>query len=89
MELAIPLINVVGVFGLIIAFKWELRDRAWFWITIAVIAALHIPLVLLVPWTTRWVPAIAIAVVDSVDFCAMIWIISAVGNLTGGAKEGR
>jgi len=44
----------------------------------AVIAALHVPLILFVPWTTRWVPALAIAVIDSVDFCLILWILAVI-----------
>ena len=86
LELALPLMNIIGVLGLMIFFKWKLRKHAWFWATMAVIAALHVALVLFVPWETRWVPALAIAVIDSVDFCAMVWIISIVGDLVEGSN---
>jgi hypothetical protein len=29
---------------------WGLRKRAWFWATIALIVAYHVPIVALVPW---------------------------------------
>ena len=83
LQLALPLMNIVGVLGLMISFKWKPRKQAWLWITMTVIAALHVPLILFVPWGTRGVPALAIAVIDSADFCVMIWIISIVGNLVG------
>lgn len=86
LQLALPLMNIVGVLGLMIFFKWKLRKQAWFWITMTVIAALHVPLILFVPWGTRWVPALAIAVIDSADFCVMIWIISIVGNFVGRSR---
>ena len=53
-----------------------------------VIVALHVPLILFVPWGTRWVPALAIAAIDSLDFCLILWILSFVGNLMGGPREG-
>jgi hypothetical protein len=86
LELALPLMIIVGVLGLVILFKWKLRRHTWFWIAMAVIAALHVPLILLVPWTTRWVPALAITVIASADFCLMLWIISIVGKLVEGPK---
>jgi hypothetical protein len=86
LELALPLMNIVGVLGLMFFFKWKLRKQAWFWITMTVIALFHIPLILFVPWGTRWVPALAIAVIDSADFCVMIWIISIVGNTLAGRR---
>ena len=77
---------LLACLGLMIVFKWRLRTQAWFWITMAVIAALHVPLILFVPWGTSWVPAPAIAVIDASDFCVMIWIVSLVGILVGRSK---
>ena len=70
--------------GFAIAVKWRLRRRAWFWITITILAALHVPLILFVPWTPKWVPAIAIAAIDSADLIAMLAILSVVGKLVEG-----
>ena len=69
-----------------IAFKRKLWRHAWFWGTMAVIAALHVPLILFVPWGTKWVPALAIAVIDSADFCLILWILAVVGKLMGAQK---
>jgi hypothetical protein len=85
-DLALPALNSIAVVGFTIALKRKLGRHVWFWITMAVLAALHVPLVLFVPWTTRWVPALAIAVIDSADFCLMLWIISIVGKLVEGPK---
>jgi hypothetical protein len=86
LELALPLMIIIGVLGLVILFKWKLRRHAWFWITMVVIAALHVPLILFVPWTTRWVPALAITVIASADFCLMLAILAAVGRFVEGPK---
>jgi len=59
-----------------IAVRWELRRRVWFWITMIVITAIHVPLILFVPWTTKWVPAIVITPVIAVDLYAMLAILS-------------
>ena len=45
-----------------------------------VIAALHVPLILFVPWTTKWVPAIVITPIGIADLYAMIAILSVVGK---------
>ena len=45
-----------------------------------VIAALHVPLILFVPWTTKWVPALAITVITTGDFCLILWILILVGK---------
>jgi hypothetical protein len=81
LELVLPTLNSIAVLGFMLVLKRKLWPHARFWITMAVLAALHVPLVLFVPWTTRWVPALVIAVIDSADFCLMLWIISIVGKL--------
>jgi hypothetical protein len=86
LNIALPTLNCILVLGFMLVLKWKLRRHAWFWITMAVLATLHVPLVLLVPWTSRWVPALVIAVIDSADFCLMLWIISIIGKLVQGAK---
>lgn len=60
--------------------KWKLRRNTWFWVVMIIIAVLHIPLLLFVPWTTRWVPAATMAVIDSADFCMILWILAIVGK---------
>ena len=79
-DLGLPALNSIAVVGFTIALKRKLRRHAWFWGTMVVLAALHVPLVLLVPWTTRWVPALAIAAIDSVDLFLMLAILAGVGN---------
>lgn len=46
-----------GVFLIVAKVRWDLRHQAWFWWTMAALLALHLPLVLLVPWTSKWIPA--------------------------------
>lgn len=89
LDLELPVLNSIAVLGLLVALKWKLRRRAWFWITMSIIAALHVPLILLVPWTTKWVPALAIAAIDSVDFYVILAILSVLGNIIEGAKIPR
>jgi hypothetical protein len=40
--------------------RWELRNYVWFWLTMACIVGAHVPLVMLVPWTSRWIPAVGL-----------------------------
>jgi hypothetical protein len=78
MDLALPTLNSVAVVGFAIALKRKLGRHVWFWGIMAVIAALHVPLVLLVPWGTKWVPALAIAAIDSADLIAILAILAVV-----------
>jgi len=59
-DLARPALYSMAMLGVAIAMRWQLKRHVWFWITMTVIAALHVPLILFVPWTTKWVPAIVI-----------------------------
>ena len=77
-ELALPVLNSIMVLAYLIAVKWGLRRRAWFWLTMLIIVTVHVPAILMIPWTTKWVPAAAIAVIDSVDFyviLAILWVV--------------
>jgi hypothetical protein len=78
LELVLPILNSILVLGFMLILKRKLWRYAWFWGTMAVIAALHVPLILFFPWTTRWFPALAIAVIDSADFCLILWILAVV-----------
>jgi hypothetical protein len=84
LDLLLPMWNSVAVLGFVLVLKRRLWSQAWFWGTMAVLAALHVPLVLFVPWTTKWVPAIAIAAIDSGDLIVMLAILAAVRKLMGG-----
>ena len=84
LDLAMPALSGIGLFGFIITLKWTLRRYVWFWTTMTIIAALHVPLILFVHWTTRWVPAAMIAGIVSVDFFVIITIVAAIGNLVQG-----
>ena len=85
-ELVIPALNSTLVLGFAVILKRNLRRRPWFWGTIAILAALHVPLILFFPWSTQWIPAITIAVIDSVDLIVILTIISVVGRFMEGSS---
>jgi hypothetical protein len=86
-ELVIPTLNSTLVLGFAVAVKRNLRRRPWFWGTMAIVAALHIPLILFFPWTTQWVPALAIVAIDSADLIVILTIISVVGKFVEGTAS--
>lgn len=87
LEIALPLLNVIGVLGFIVVLKWRLRREAWFWILMAIIAAIHVLLLLVVPWTEKWVPALAIGFIDSVDICLILWVLVAIERGIGRSRD--
>ena len=40
--------------------RWDLRKRVWFWVTLTVLALLHVPLILLVPWSNTNYPGVVL-----------------------------
>jgi hypothetical protein len=79
-DLARPALFSIGMLGIAIAIKWKLRRNLWFWITMTILVALHVLLILFVPWTPKWVPAIVVIPIGIVDLFAMLAILSAVEN---------
>jgi hypothetical protein len=80
-DLGRPTLFGIGMLVAAIGIKWKLRRHVWFWITMTLIAGLHITLVLFIPWTTKWFPAIAIIPIGLADLYAMLAILSAVGRV--------
>lgn len=80
LDLMLPIWNSIAVLGFMIIVKRKAWRDAWFWGTMAIIGALHVPLILFIPWTSKWVPALAIAAIDSLDFCLILWILAIVGK---------
>lgn len=50
------------------------------------LAALHLALILFVPWTTKWIPAVVIGLFAIGDLYVMLWILSVVGKFMAGPK---
>jgi len=82
-DLARPTMVSVAMVSLAITMRWKLRTHRWFWITIFILAVLHLPLILFIPWTTKWIPAVLIAPIGIADLYAMLWAISVVGKFMG------
>src|SRR5277367_6345804 len=86
LELFWPSMLTVIVLGVVIRFKWKLRKQAWFWVTMAVIAVLHVLWVLFVPWTTKWIPVFVYTGLATVEFVLIIWILLVIEKLMGKQK---
>lgn len=62
-------------------FLWDLRRRVWFWLTISIIALLHVPLILLLPWPLQQLNRIALLPAGLLDFGIAYGIIRLVENM--------
>lgn len=85
-SLALPTLNCIMVVVFIVILKWRLRRYMWFWAILTIVAALHVLLLLYVPWTEKWVPALAISVIDIADLIVILAAFSLAGRLMGGTK---
>jgi ABC-type Co2+ transport system permease subunit len=54
---------------------WDLRRRLWFWCVIALILALHVPLVLLIQWPDRWVSRFTLLPIGIADPLITVGIV--------------
>lgn len=81
-----PFMITIGVLGIVIRFKWNLRRQTWFWVTMAVIAVLHVLWVLFVPWTTKWIPVFVYIGIVTADFVLILWILLVVEKFMGDPK---
>jgi hypothetical protein len=85
-DLARPTVFSVAIVVIAIAMRWKLRRHSWFWGTMVIFAALHVPLILFVPWTTKWVPAFVIIPIGFADLYVMLWVLSVVGKFMEGSN---
>jgi hypothetical protein len=77
-DLARPSLITAATVALAIALRWKLRRHLWFWVAMTILAALHLPLILFIPWTTKWIPAVVIAPIGMADLYVMLWVLSVV-----------
>ena len=76
-----------GMFLIAMKVRWELRSRPWFWIAVAVLLAPHLPLILLVPWTSRWIPAVGILPIGILDLAIILGCIALVEKLVKSSQD--
>lgn len=68
----------VVIVAFAVAMKWELRSQIWFWTAVAIFVALHVMLILFIPWPTGWIPAVVMIPIGLADLYAMLGILSMV-----------
>ena len=83
LALARPTFYATAIITIAVAMRWKLKGHAWFWITMAFLTALHFPLILFIPWTTKWIPVLVVIPVGIADLYAMLWVISVVAKFKG------
>lgn len=80
--IARPTLYSVAIIIITIAMRRKLKGHVWFWITMAFLATLHVPLILFFPWTDKLIPALVVIPIGIADSYAMLWVVSVVGKST-------
>jgi hypothetical protein len=60
-EVGFTVCIVLAIIGIAIRLRWKLRKHVWFWATIALVLALHVPFLSIIHWPDTKVPTIAYA----------------------------
>jgi hypothetical protein len=64
--------------------RWDLRKHVWFWVTVGMLALMHIPLVTLFPWTNENYPGAVLLPEALLDLAVIYGSIKLVEKLTCG-----
>lgn len=65
---------------------WDLRKHAWFWVTLTVVIAIHVLLILLIPWTSKSYPGTLLLPVAAVDYGIVYVIFKLIERVTKGSQ---
>ena len=63
---------------------WDLRKHVWFWITMSILVVAHVPLVLLIPWSSKSYPGMVLLPVALLDFAIVYGCIISVEKVMKG-----
>jgi len=76
-ELGFTACIVLAMSMIAVRLRWKLRKHVWFWATIVLILALHVPLLFIVRWPQSNVPTLAYSLpLGIVDFLLIMGAIS-------------
>jgi hypothetical protein len=76
-ELGFTACIVLAMSMIAVRLRWKLRKYVWFWATIVLVLALHIPLLFIVRWPQSNVPTIAYSLpMGVVDFLLIMGALS-------------
>jgi hypothetical protein len=67
--------------------RWELRGRPWFWAAIAIAVALHVPLILLIPWPNNDMPGVSLLPFGLLDYALVYGCIKLAEKLVAGSAR--
>ena len=72
-----------GVIVIGVRYFWDLKNRVWFWMSIALVVGLHVALVLVIPWPDKDWRGIQYLPIALLDFGIVYGIIRLVESALG------
>jgi hypothetical protein len=89
-DLGLTVFIVLGVNLFAIKLQWNLRKHVWFWATILLILALHVPLLFIVRWPHNNIPTIVYSMpIGIADFLVISGAIRLAEKLFSGDSSSR
>jgi hypothetical protein len=80
-DLARPAFIAIGAAVFAVRQKWEYHRRRWFWLVVAGVILLHLPILVYVVFPNRWIPAVLLMPFALADYVVMIVAIRIAANL--------
>ena len=60
---------------------WDRSEHVWFWLTLAMTVACHVPLILLIPWTDKSYPGVVLLPAGLLDFAIVYRTFKAIDKI--------
>jgi len=80
-DMALTVWIVLGATIVAVKIRWDLRRHIWFWVTIALILALHVPLFFMVRWPQKTPTIIYVKPIGFADFFIILGAVGLVERL--------
>lgn len=77
------------IFFMTIWLRWDLRTKFWFWLTLGVLGAAHLPLLLFVRWTDTSYPGYGLLPAALVDFAVVYGPIRLIETAVANRSQAR
>jgi hypothetical protein len=71
-DLARPACLAIAASVLAVRQKWEYHHRRWFWVVVAGVVLMHLPILIFFVFPNRWIPALLLMPLALADYVIMI-----------------
>lgn len=71
-DLARPACLAIGAAAVAVRQKWEYHHRRWFWVVVAGVVLMHLPILVYFVFPNRWIPALLLMPFALADYVIMI-----------------